>query len=226
MKKKDIFMYAILIILSLLVLLLIFQVINISEKYNELQTASSKNLNTVQTELSSTTYSSKVLENEINTLKTENVSNQYDNTINSIKEEINELKSKYNSLPNYSKDITNLEKKTNLLENNYLSSTKIHSNIIRKWKTTVETEELSDESHTINKITCTTKYEFKSNGDFYINENKVGIFADNYIFFKDANDEQYRTANYYYIDNNLYLNLFATTKDIIVSTSFYNCEKI
>lgn len=223
MKKKNIFIYVLLIILLFYCILLTIQVINISKKYNNLQIAMSENLGNVQSEEYSDNYNAKIemLENEIHALQTENSTSQHDDEINSIKKEIKQLKTQYNSLPDYSKNITNLENKINILEDNY-SSTQQTNNIIGKWKTTVETRDFFTDA----PITCVTIYEFKSNGDFYINENKVGTYSNNYIFFKDANDEQYRVGNYYYFDNNLYLNSFANTQDILVSSNFYKCEKI
>ncbi len=227
MKKKDIFIYVILTILFFSCVLLVIQIININEKYDKLQIAMTENSNNVQVEDYKSNYSSEIetLKNEINTLKKNNIFKQYDDTISLIKEDVKSLKNKYNSIPDHSKDISTLEKKINSLNDNYLSLQQTNNKIVGKWKTTITITEFSVDDHTTKDVTYTTLYEFKSNGDFYINNNKVGTFSDNDVLLKDLNDEQYRAGHYYYVDDNLYLNFYATSKNITISTDFYKCEK-
>ena len=153
--------------------------------------------------------------------------NNYENKIDSLDNNINTLDNKINTI----------EKEIDLLNNNISSDKKEESNfpntsnesvnneIIGKWSTTITDTIYSPDTHKENQETYVTLYEFKENGDFYINENKIGTYNNNDILLKDSNDYQYRMAHYYYIDNNLYVNLYYNNKNISISTYFYKCDK-
>ena len=152
----------------------------------------------------------------------------YENTIDSLDNNMDTLENKINTL----------EKEIDLLNNNISSNEKeepnlpntsnesLNNEIIRKWNTTITDIVYSPDTYKEIQETYVTSYEFKENGDFYINGNKIGTYNDNNnIFLRDSNDDQYRMAHYYYIDNNLYVNLYYNNKDIVINTDFYKCDK-
>lgn len=140
-----------------------------------------------------------ILQNEKETLVTEKTT---------LETEIQQLK---NDNATLTSQIASLKKSSS----SSASSTNSNSAIIGSWKTTIT------ESDTV----YTTIYEFKSNGDFYINQTKVGTYQNGSILFKDSNDPNFRSAAYNMTNGILYVNLYLHDTDIWVSTDYYKCEK-
>lgn len=238
--------YVFLIVVGLLLLIIIslcVQLFYINQKYDNFQMGLAKDVENVKEILNNSDHVSasdlSTIENDIASIK--NDSNKtYNNT--ELKGNINDLNSKYNYILNSTDQIDDLENKINDLEKkisllsddiikgktNFSNSSVSNSNnkIIKSWKTTVIDNVYSTDSHEETQETYVTVYEFKENGDFYINKNKVGTYSNNYILLKDSNDTNFRVANYYYVNDTLYMNLYFNTKDIVISTDFYECDSV
>lgn len=232
MKKTHLFIF--MSILIILFSILSFQIITINKQYNALQNSISKTSENLSNNFSNIDCPSRVdalensinnLQNEINILKSENTFESYDSLFNVLEQDIKNLKQKYNTLLNCSNTINALKEKIDILENIYLTTQSDNNNsrIVGKWKTDVIS--FNPSVNKIEEINFTTIYEFKDNGDFYINDENVGIYFDNCIFFKDSNDKSFRVGHYYDIDNNLYIDLFFNGRDIVSDFYFYKCEK-
>ena len=156
-----------------------------------------------------------ILQNEKETLVTEKTT---------LETEIQQLK---NDNATLTSQIASLKKSSNTNKTPTSSNTSSATSSfeVGVWSTSVTDNEFSRETHTSKEVTYTTKYEFKNNGDFYVNGNKVGTYKDGSIFFKDSNDPNYRTASYKLNNNILYVNLYQNSSDICVSTNFYECKK-
>lgn len=140
--------------------------------------------------------------------------------INTLKKEKQQLESEKNN-SNYK--TTNSEKKPT---SSTQTTTSTPSNpIIGSWKTYVTDSVFDFETHRTIEKNFTTIYEFKEDGSFYVNYNKVGTYKDGTIFFKDSNDPDFRSASYNMTNGILYMNLYQNDTDICVSSSFYECTK-
>lgn len=251
--KKYVFVL-ILSFMLLIIILLCVQLFYTNQQYNNLQSYLTQNKENLENTLSNGNYISVAdlssIENDITEMKNNSNELIYNSTIK-LNEEIDNLKQQYtqflddnqkvnnyeNKIDTLDNKINTIEKEIDLLNNNISSDKKEESNfpntsneslnneIIGKWSTTITDTIYSPDTHKENQETYVTLYEFKENGDFYINENKIGTYNNNDILLKDSNDYQYRMAHYYYIDNNLYVNLYYNNKNISISTYFYKCDK-
>lgn len=251
--KKYVFVL-ILSFMLLIIILLCVQLFYTNQQYNNLQSYLTQNKENLENTLSNGNYISVAdlssIENDITEMKNNSNELIYNSTIQ-LKEDIDNLKQQYtqfldnnqkvnnyeNKIDTLDNKINTIEKEIDLLNNNISSDKKEESNfpntsneslnneIIGKWSTTITDTIYSPDTHKENQETYVTLYEFKENGDFYINENKIGTYNNNDILLKDSNDYQYRMAHYYYIDNDLYVNLYYNNKNISISTYFYKCDK-
>lgn len=223
MSKKTVFIYLLLIILFGIIIFLSTQIVNLNKQYDETVVTFKESFNNID-------YSSSLnsLHQELEALKKnceadKNFSDKMDN----INLDIAELHNKYDSMPDYSEEINKLNSKINTLENK-ISSTVVNeknNKPIGKWQSVVLDYDYT-QSHTSEKYSFTTIYEFGDNGEFYINGNKTGTFKNNYIIFKDSNDPSFRIGYYFYIDTALYINLYMNKIDIVLSSDLYECNKI
>ena len=251
--KKYVFVL-ILSFMLLIIILLCVQLFYTNQQYNNLQSYLTQNKENLENTLSNGNYISVAdlssIENDITEMKNNSNELIYNSTIQ-LKEDIDNLKQQYtqfldnnqkvnnyeNKIDTLDNKINTIEKEIDLLNNNISSDKKEESNfpntsneslnneIIVKWSMTIIDTIYSPDTHKENQETYVTLYEFKENGDFYINENKIGTYNNNDILLKDSNDYQYRMAHYYYIDNDLYVNLYYNNKNISISTYFYKCDK-
>lgn len=177
------------------------------------------------------------LNESINNLKQDNI-----NALCEKNEEIKLLNEKLAntnlSLNQYKANISNIKKETK--ENskrlkNELNN--INNKVVTgKYKSIVKDDYAIERARGIEvsedelpyKETVETIYEFKSNGDFYINDQKIGTYNSGNIFYKSEKDELTMTANYYIDKNILYIDIYESqTKKIMhCLTAVYKCEKI
>ena len=211
---KDIKIIIILILFVLLIIVSVLYIISMTNKNKiyDLQ-AQIQDLNTSNNELSS-----QIEENKTKISELENNNNVLQQEKEALQTEIQQLE---NDKTNLSSQLAK-SKKSSSTTNTTKPTT---SSIVGIWSSSVTAPEYSSETHTSQEVTYTTTYEFKDNGDFYVDGNKVGTYKDNSIFFKDSNDPNYRTASYNFKNNILYVNLYQGKNDIYVSTNFYKCEK-
>lgn len=175
------------------------------------------------------------LNESINNLKQDNINALYEKNeeIQSLNKKLDNANSRLNQ---YKTKISNVKKETKRnsrkLENK-LSN--INNNVvIGKYKSIVKdvfainsTEFLEGKSQ--YEETVETIYEFKGNGDFYINNQKIGTYNSGNILLECANDKLPKTKANYYIDKNvLYINIYVsqTKKICSVLDAVYKCEKI
>lgn len=213
--------------LLLVIIFLLVQLLYTNQKYNNLQTCLSKEVGMLEDTLYNSDYISSSdlssVENNISSIK-DDLSKDFFDDISEIRENINTLDNKFSSISDDIDKIDGLNKKVDFLNTKISSSNNIDNKLIQCLKTTVkDTKYFYDPFESIEE-TYTTIYEFKPNGEFYINKNKVGIYYNNNILFKDSNDDYYRLAHYYFIDNDLYVNLYFNNEDILSSTNFYKCD--
>ena len=147
------------------------------------------------------------IENEKNTLKSKN---------ENLETDIKQLKKDYSSLNSTISSVKNVTLDTTSVEPSYE---------VGIWSSTATHPEYSTITNAFEDVIYTTEYNFKSNGELYINGEKVGTYKDGSTFFKDANDLNYRTALYKIYNNTLYVNFYKTSENICVSSSFYECIK-
>ena len=199
----------ILVILLITIGILFFRSITNLNRIYDLQ-SQIQNLTALSNDLSSQIEENKVkiseLENNNNILQEEKETLVTEKT--SLETEIQQLKDENAGL---NSQISALKKSSSSTSSN----TSPNSTIIGSWKTTIS------ESDNV----YTTIYEFKSNGDFYINQCKVGTYQNGSILFKDSNDPNFRSATYNMTNGILYVNLYQHDTDIWVSTDFYKCDK-
>lgn len=166
--------------------------------------------------------SSQIEENKTKIAELENNNSLLQNEKNTLTVEKSTLETELQQLKN---DNATLNSQISSLKKSSSTSQKVSSSIVGIWNTTITTTEFFPETHTDKEVSYTTTYEFKNNGDFYVNGNKVGTYKDNSIFFKDSNDPNYRTASYKLENSILYVNLYQSNTDICVSTDYYKCNK-
>lgn len=214
--KKNIL---IIILSSLLIVFnafLSFKVITLSKNYDNLQLSLNKKIDSLPHDIPSINYDTDIdgLKKENNNLKSSIVAlNEslfiLQNSTNTLETKLSSLKTESSNnskaINNVKRDLDNLN--SNSKANNYRTSS--------TWSSIV----------TDRGIEYATTYEFKDNGDFYVNDKKVGSYFDGSILLKDSNDQQYRAGNYYQIDNKMYINFYETDTDIYISSSFIECEK-
>lgn len=224
--KKSVF-FIVIGLLLLIIILLCVQLFYSKQKYDNLQMCLVKDVENVKETLYNSGYIStsdlSAVENNVSSIK-DNLSKDFFDDISEIKENINTLDNKFSSISNDIDKIDNLNKKVDSLNIKLSSSNNIDNKLIQSWKTTVKDTKYFHDSFESIEETYITIYEFKPNGEFYINKNKVGIYYNNNILFKDSNDDHYRLAHYYFIDNDLYVNLYFNNEDILSSTNFYKCD--
>lgn len=207
------------LILILIVLLLIFMVLfcistikqsKIIDLQSQIQILSDSN-NQLSLKVENSEAKITELENDRNTIKSESETLQSEK--DSLEAELQQLKN------------TNDTLRSQIATKGNSSSSTTSPSVVGVWVSSVTASEFSVEDHVSLKKTFSTKYEFKSNGDFYVNDTKVGTYKDGSIFFKDSNDANYRNALYKFSENDLYVNLYQNSKDICVSTDFFKCTK-
>lgn len=219
--KKNILILILIVLLLILVTLFCRSTINQSKMIDlqsQIQTLSDSNK---QLSLKVENSEAKIteLENDRNTIKSESETLQSEK--DSLETELLQLKDTNDTLKS---QIATLKKDSNSTKGNSTSSSSSPS-VVGVWTSSVTDTEFSVETHTSSKKTFSTKYEFKSNGDFYVNNTKVGTYKDGSIFFKDSNDTNYRNALYKFSENDLCVNLYQNSTDICVSTDFFKCTK-
>lgn len=228
----------IIIILSILTILLfmfgIVLLININKNQSQIRELQSQttNLNSIISSLnnSNNDLSSKIENNKSKIEELENNNNQLQSTKEEIEKEKDSLKNKNANLET---DIKQLKRIYSSLNSKISSTQNAVSNNksveqayeVGMWSSTVTYPEYSQTTNKREEVTTITEYNFKDNGDFYINREKIGTYKNGSIFFKDPNDSNYRTALYKIYNNTLYVNLYKTSRNIYVSTSFYECTK-
>lgn len=218
------------VILLLLILLIIVGVLffrnclnqnQIYDLQSQIQTLTTSN-NELSSQIEGNSTKIAELENNNTILKNEKEALVTEKT--TLETEIEQLK---NNIATLNSQIASLKKSSNT--NKTPTSTNTSNTTspfeVGVWSSVVTTSEFSRETFTSKEVTYTTKYEFKSNGDFYVNDNKVGTYKDGSIFFKDSNDPNYRTASYNLNNNILYVNLYQDSANIVVSSNFYECKK-
>lgn len=219
--KKNILILILIALLVIFVVLFCRSAINqaeIIDLQSQVQTLSDSN-NKLSLKVENSENKITELENDRNEIKRKSETLQ--SKKDSLETEIQQLKETNDTLRS---QISTLKKNSNSTKRTS-TSTSTSLSVVGVWTSSVTDTEFSIEDHASVRKTFSTKYEFKNNGDFYVNNTKVGSYKDGSIFFKDSNDTNYRNALYKFSGNNLYVNLYQNSTDICVSTDFFKCIK-
>lgn len=219
--KKNILILILIALLVIFVVLFCRSTINqaeIVDLQSQVQTLSDYN-NKLSLKVENSENKITELEDDRNAIKSKSETLQ--SKKDSLETEIQQLKETNDTLRS---QISTLKKNSNSTKR-ASTSTSTSLSVVGVWTSSVTDTEFSIEGHASVRKTFSTKYEFKSNGDFYVNNTKVGSYKDGSIFFKDSNDTNYRNALYKFSGNNLYVNLYQNSTDICVSTDFFKCTK-